>query len=390
MAIIDPAEGSQRKTLFKKRIHRPWGSGVLEPESIPLIENLSQKIKEQQLIQEQLLPAESSVLIGGFFHPQQMGTTLEIQADSQMHGLMHELKNKEKEILSLDHELQIARALEETRKAEAARLSESNARKAAEENALFAIQRAKLAVEQAHQAEAKILNEKKLRLELERTKKALEERMHAAFQATEEKEQQRLAEEAAKKEVEEKLSIIKTQMDNRLSAFQKEAERKLQESQEQITAHEKAKLSAQAWTQKTMESVRQAELTRLALEEEKSQQALKIAELFHKIQDLENQKKSIEENQTLSSNLLSQALEQAKNLETVIDNERTLRKNLEEKMNGSQVRIEESKRKKAEDRLILMEQEMTALENEKSRVEDKLFKTQRSIRNLEILRLSTD
>jgi hypothetical protein len=390
MQIIDPAEGSKRKALFKKRIHRPWGNGVLEPESIPLIETLSQKMKEQQFIQEQLPTSSSSVVIGGFFHPQQMGTTLEIEADSQMNGLMHELKNKEQEILSLDHELQIARALEETRKVEAARQNESNARKAAEENALFAIQRAKLAVEQAHQAEAKILSEKKLRLELERTKKALEERMHAAFQATEEKEQQRLAEETAKKETEEKLNIIKTQLDNRLSAAQKEWERKLQEAQEQITAHEKAKLSAQAWTQKTMESVRQAELARLALEEEKSQQALKMEELLYKMQDLENQKKSVEDNQTLSSHLLSQALEQAKNLESVIENERVLRKNMEQKMNESQVRTEESKRKKAEDRLILMEQEMTALENEKSRIEDKLFKTQRSIRNLEILRLSSD
>jgi hypothetical protein len=390
MQIVDPAEGPTRKALFKKRIHRPWGSGTLEPESIPLIETLSQKVKEKQLIQEQLPHPESAVVIGGFFHPQQMGNTLEIEADSQMHGLMHELKSKEQEILSLDHELQIARALEETRKAETARLNESNARKSAEENALFAIQRAKLAVEQAHQTEAKVLAEKKLRLELERTKKALEDRLQTALTTIEEKEQEKLAMAADKKEIEERLTIVKTQLDNRLLAAQKEWEHKLQEAETQIAAHEKAKLNAQAWTQKTMETMRQAELTRLALEEEKAEQAQKIDALLHNIQNLENDKKSMEENKTLSARLLAQALEQTKNMESLIEHERMLRENMEQKMHASHLRAEESKRKNAEDRILIMEQEIIALETEKSKFEDKLLKTQRTIRNLEILRLAED
>jgi hypothetical protein len=387
MQHIDPADGANRKTLFKKRIHRPWGSGVLTA--------------EQPLIPEQLAPAGNAVMIGGFFCPSQMSNSFKIDANSSIQGIMHELKHKEQEILSLDHDLQIARALEETRKAESERMNESNARKSAEENALFAIQRAKLAVEQAHQAESKVLAEKKLRLELERTKKSMEERMHAALQAAEQKERERLMIDASKKELEEKLNIVKTQLDHRLLAAQKEADRKLKEAQEQISSHEKAKISAQAFNQKTIESARQTETARLALEEElnllnqriareKSEQVQQTAELHDHIKGLEMEKKKNEENQALSARLLTQALEQAKSLESAIESERTLRKNMEQKLTESQVRAEESKRKNAEDRIMLMEQEIAALEQEKSRIEEKLFKTQRSIRNLEIMRLAED
>ena len=173
--------------------------------------------------------------------------------------------------------------------------------------------------------------------------------------------------------------IMKTQTDGRTSVIQREAERKIQEAQEQIALHEKAKLTAQSFTQKTMESARQSEAARLLLEEQIDALQRKNTEQLAIIQSVDLQK-----------TLLTQALERTKHLESIIEVEKELRKHCEQKMIDLNIRAEEAKRKASEDKLILMEQEIADLEATKSRIEDKLFKTQRSIRNLEIMRLSSE
>ena len=391
MQNMGPFDASQNKALFKKRIHRPWHTSLEAPLLVPAVEesvipasavppslpidmdttNNTQGIEAAMDMQQALAPHTEAVLIGGFFYPKQNSDN-QLETNGAITNLMQELRIKEQDILRLDHDLQIGKALEEARKAEVAQFNEATARKSAEENALFAIQKAKAAVEQAHKAENQVLAEKQLRLELERTKKALEERLQNALKTIEK-------EDGLRKGLEEKLIIIKTQTDGRTSVIQREAERKIQEAQEQIALHEKAKLTAQSFTQKTMESARQSEAARLLLEEQIEVLQRKNTEQLEIIQGVELQK-----------TLLKQALERTKHLESIIEVEKELRKHCEQKMTESHMRAEEAKRKVSEDKLILMEEEIAALEATKSRIEDKLFKTQRSIRNLEIMRLSSE
>ncbi len=369
MQNMGPFDASQNKAQFKKRIHRPWHTSL----EAPLLDTTpnTQGIEAAMDMQQALSPQAETVLIGGFFYPKQ-NTDKPLETNGAIHNLMQELRTKEQDILRLDHDLQVGKALEEARKAEVAQAHEATARKSAEENALFAIQKAKVAVEQAHKAENQVLAEKQLRLELERTKKALEERLHNALKTIEK-------EEGVRKGLEEKLMIVKTQAEGRASAVQREAERKIQEAQEQIALHEKAKLTAQSFTQKTMESARQSEAARLLLEEQIDVLQRKNTEQLEIIQGVELQK-----------TLLTQALERTKHLESIIEVEKELRKHCEQKMTDLNIRTEEAKRKVSEDKLILMEEEIADLEATKSRIEDKLFKTQRSIRNLEIMRLSSE
>ncbi len=381
MQHMGPFDASQNKALFKKRIHRPWNTSL----EVPLAEESTAPIvtphavaPDIEIVPDSPKAHAEAVLIGGFFYPtQNAGHPLE--NNTAINNLMQELKTKEQDILQ-----------EEIRKAEAAQIHEASARKSAEENALFAIQKAKLAAEQAHKAETQVLAEKQLRLELERTKKALEDRLQSALKTLEEKEAQRLEAGKSRQELEEKLLIVKTQMDARVAVIQRETDRKIQEAQEQIAFHEKAKLTSQSFTQKTMESARQSEAARLVLEEQVDVLERKNGSCLEQIQAIELQKKSAEDNLALSKTLLAQALEQTQHLESIVEVEKELRKHCDQKMMESHVRAEEAKRKVFEDRIILMEQEITALDMEKSRVEEKLFKMQRSIRNLEIMRLSTD
>ncbi len=328
-----------------------------------------------------LIPSENSVIIGGFFHPKGVGAAQSQATDGPIGHLMNELKNKEREILLLDHDLQLNKALEEARKAEIARAHESQARKTAEENALFAIQKAHAAVEKTQKAENEVLTEKRLRLDLERTKQGLEERIQAAMDELALKEQALVQQEEVKKNLEERCLILKNQMDSRLAALQKEQEHALQEVQEQISVHEKAKANAQTWAQKSMESMRQSELAKQDLEE-------KNAILLEQTQQLEAERVAAEEKQRLSTHLMTQALEQVKNLEAIIETEKNLRKILEEKMTDSNLRAEEMKRKKSEELVLAMEQKILDLEADHERMESKLIKTKRSIRNLEILNLT--
>lgn len=412
MQNVSP-DGSKKKALFTKRIHRPWNTNLEAPVLIPMgeagvpsIEGATHPLRkttpptEPCAIQAPSATHTEAVLIGGFFYQAQHSGQNPAKGGA-INDLMQELRAKEQEILLLDHDLQIANALEEARKAEAAQNHEVTARKSAEENALFAIQKAKLAIEQSHQAETQVLEEKKMRLELERTKKALEERLQQALQTIAQKDTEKLELEAAQKGLEEKWMILKTQMDGRISVVQKESERKIKEAQEHIAASEKAKLNAQSFTQKTMETLRQNEVSRLALEEQLETLQQKNAAQLEEIQAmlLQNkeevealmlQRKHAQENQAMASTLLAQALERSKNLEAIIETEKALRMHCEEKMTESHVRKEEAKRKLSEDKFILMEQAMADLEAEKSRIEEKLFKTQRSIRNLEIMRLSSE
>lgn len=391
MQNMGPFDASQNKAQFKKRIHRPWHTSLEAPLLVPAVEETAlltsavppslpmdmdtttntQGIEAAMDMQQALAPHTEAVLIGGFFYPKQNSDN-QLETNGAITNLMQELRTKEQDILRLDHDLQIGKALEEARKAEVAQFNEATARKSAEENALFAIQKAKAAVEQAHKAENQVLAEKQLRLELERTKKALEERLQNALKTIEK-------EDGVRKGLEEKLMIIKTQTDGRTSVIQREAERKIQEAQEQIALHEKAKLTAQSFTQKTMESARQSEAARVLLEEQIDVLQRKNTEQLEMIQGVELQK-----------TLLKQALERTKHLESIIEVEKELRKHCEQKMTDSHMRAEEAKRKVSEDKLILMEQEIADLEATKSRIEDKLFKTQRSIRNLEIMRLSSE
>ncbi len=436
---------------------------------------LEQKDSNQNDINAQLnAKSQNSIIIGGFLHPKNIVSPNEEERSEKTNTLMSELKNQEQEILLLGHDLKIAKAIEHAEKTEISRRQEEIARKAAEEKALFAIQEAKKAAEKAYRSEQQVHLERRNRLEEEKARKTLENELQSALRTIrenevliqneeiakneqarlritaeesiekiqlaiqekektlelqmQEKEQQLQKESQEKidvalaqvstleqkfqKEADEKVKCIKVQMETKLNAAQKNAEHKIQEAQEQAYFHEKAKLTAQSWTQKSIDAARQTEnakkelekklvsitsemeerfsITMKQLNEEKTEYEQRIEALLEQIRTIEETNKSTESNRALSAKLLAQSIENTKKLESIIETERNLRKVIEKKMSESEVRKEESKRKLSEDKVIALEQRLSDLEADRNRIEEKLLKTQRSIRNLEIMKIATE
>jgi len=201
-------------------------------------------------------------------------------------------------------------------------------------------------------------------------------------------------------------------METKINAVQREAKQKVEEAQEQAYFHEKAKLTAQSWTQKSIESARQTEKAKKELEkklisvtsdveekysatirklaDEKLALEQKVEEFAQQIQKLEDEKKTVENNRALGAKLLSQSNDNVKRLEAIVDTEKELRKVIQRKLSESQVKKEEAKRKRFEDKVMMLDKKLTEMDAEKSRLEEKLLQAQRSIRSLEIMKIVTE
>jgi len=351
MQRMDSFDASKGKTFFKKRAHRPWNAALLENTlesassplecdslatiietegtEIKLQRALEEKTKERNEIHEQLnTEEENRLLIGGFLHPQNIFSQNGVKKSNNTNYLINELKNKEQEILSLASDLKISKALEQAEKLEISIKKEEEARKSAENKALFAIQEAKIAAEQTYKIEQQLHAERQSRIKEEKARKALEENNYLILQEIAQKEElllraekarelaeekikqtleeakaleqrikleseykikkiademseqiekyKTISEETAKKtseeiasiqtESQEKIKLFQKQMDEKIKRIEFEADRKINEAQKQRQIHEKAKISIKIWAQKSIDAAQKIEAAKKEIE----------------------------------------------------------------------------------------------------------------------------
>ncbi len=267
-------DGKTNSRNFKKRAHRPWKSSLLETtiqessldhdnshfdfnldlesmpaesmyaqfdftqpntelptlstdlnlkfsqlQSITLKDDVSLDLKsaikhtEQQKnnLQQQIHDkSSSSLLLGGFFQPQQLGTPAETQGGRKMNYLISDLKNKEQELNSLTNNLKVTEAMERVEQSELIRRAEEQARITAEtrmrqviEQANIAAEQGRLAMDQANQAALAHREEEKLRKLAEDQIKEAELRAVSAEITLNNERSARIAAEEAKRNAEQ-------------------------------------------------------------------------------------------------------------------------------------------------------------------------------------------
>jgi len=156
MQRIDPLD-PQNKSLFKKRVHRPWDPGTLDNAHLTEV-----------VIEPPKTPI-GQLLVGGF---------LNIQNNSSQWANV-----------DLLNDLKPDKAVEYAKQLYLAKQKEELARKAAENKMLFALQQAKIAAEKIQKSEHELLNERQLRsnkeIEIANTLKLLQEKEEAQTKSRE-------------------------------------------------------------------------------------------------------------------------------------------------------------------------------------------------------------
>lgn len=279
-------------------------------------------------------------------------------------------------------------ALQEVEKKNQVVLKEEQARLNAEE-------KMKRALDYAANTEKRVLDEAEARVrkivnsiaeKIKKTKQFSEETMQHASRKI--KLSQEQAEERIKQiqaQGEERIKLVHAQAEEKIKFLQSQADKKVQEAQEQAHFHEKAKLTAQAWAQKYIETARQMEAAKKDVEKKLELSSQKINELLEKINQFDEQKTAIINEKSLVEEQLAKAFENIKRMETIVATEKGLRKILEEKLSDTQIRKDEQKRKLAEDKILELARQIGDLEVQKSKVEEKLVENNENLHKLEIL-----
>lgn len=238
MQNMDSIDASKNKIFFKKRILRPWKPTLLEnsveepftqdtetPDTLNPIQvdtlldakrqeqirlelehSLEGKKNEHASLKAQLSDRDDNrILIGGFLSPKQIYFVNNDEEDQKANFLMNEL---EQEILSLAHDLKVAKAIEQAENSEISRRIEERARHSSEEKALYAIQQAKQAAAEAYKASQQLCIEKNLRLEEEMKRKYQEDRTSDILKELEAKEQKLIHEMRMRQEAEARIEDV--------------------------------------------------------------------------------------------------------------------------------------------------------------------------------------
>ncbi len=136
---------------------------------------LKQEIRNTQqqkklLVQQISDKSHSSILLGGFFQPQQVTAQSDTLAGRKISSLLSDLKIREQQLNSLTNNLKISEAIERAEQAELYKKAASHGRQAAEQRMRQAVEQANIAaaqfrsaMEQANQAAAAQQEEANLR-----------------------------------------------------------------------------------------------------------------------------------------------------------------------------------------------------------------------------------
>lgn len=202
---------------------------------------LKQEIRNTQhqqklLVQQINDKSHSSILLGGFFQPQQVTAQSDTLAGRKISSLLSDLKEREQQLNSLTSNLKISEAVERAEQAELYKKAAAYGRQAAEQRMRQAVEQANIAseqfrtaMEQANQAASAQQEEANLRKNAEA--QAKEARLRAN-NAEIELQNERLARLSAEEKAQQAFTVAE-----RANALQ----RQLQETTEQLTKLEQIK-----------------------------------------------------------------------------------------------------------------------------------------------------
>jgi len=185
--------------------------------------------------------------------------------------------------------------------------------------------------------------------------------------------------------MEEKVRQAELQKREKIRQIEEICHRQIKEAQEKTHFHEKAKLTAQGWIQKHLETARQAELARTELKANLETAHLEIKSLQNKLAQATQTAVAIETEKTSFINQISSSLEIVKKMESILIVERNLRKTMDEKLSRFDLREEEVKRKYLENKVLEVTKTLSDAEMAKLKADEKLFETLERLQQLDIL-----
>ena len=219
---------------FIKKPHRPWKTALLDQalnnpyttqatldtslppasykEKITDGEQLKSILQEknnqkEQIVQKITDKSNSSLLLGGFFQPNNMQIPNSSQNGQKINRLINDLKSKEHEITSLTANLKIAEATDKAEQAELIRNTEAQARISAELRMKKAIDQVHIAASQLGIAIEKAQLAEQAQKEEEKARRIAEGKINKAVEQTRILEQALQTEIQARKAAEDKAQI---------------------------------------------------------------------------------------------------------------------------------------------------------------------------------------
>ncbi|MGD0465089.1 MAG: hypothetical protein ABSA84_00085 [Gammaproteobacteria bacterium] len=370
----------QNNTPFTKKSHRPWNAALLEqtvknsnstqitidpssfkqqtinndpnknktrtseevdPLKLMLKEKNSQK---SQLINQITDKSNSSLLLGGFFQPNNMQLQNSGPNGRKINSLIHDLKSKEQEITSLTASLKIAEATEKAEQAEIIRQTEEHARLSAE-------QRMKKAIEQVHVAASQLGI-------------AIEKAQLAEQAQKEEEKARRIAEGKVNKTLEQ-ARLLELALQNEIQA-KKAAEDKAQISLNQTIQTELARQEIEGAKKKLdqdylelTEKLHNTEIARYSEEKAKCE----LQQQFNRYQEINEHDKQI----------LEKALQNSK-----VDN--TELNSYNNELQNQIIGLEELI-KQQQQQLIMLDTTINSLQNQQNKLQQ-IIETEQNLRKL--------
>ncbi len=197
--------------------------------------------------------------------------------------------------------------------------------------------------------------------------------------------------EVAKKEMEEKLTALtKTAEDNRLQ-FQTKIDNMASEITQLNKQNENMKIQneellikSQAVEQKNVDIINELETIQATADNERVKFEIKTTTLLSETHQLKEQKSSLEQQKNKLETQLAEANSSIQALKNVIETERNLRKILEQKLDGSTIRVDEQKRKLVENKILELTKQMGDMEVVRFKLEETLAETAEQLNKLRI------
>lgn len=277
------------------------------------------KQQQQQLVQQISDKSTNSVLLGGFFKPQEIHVNNESQSSRKINSLLSDLKVREQKINSLTSNLKISEAYERAEQAELSKRAVAQQLQVAENRMRHSVEQAKQAEEQFLNAmeqakQAAIAHQEEARLRRDAETQAKEARVRAS-NAEIELQNERLARIAAEEKAQNAFIMAE-----KASLFQ----RQLTDTSEQLVKMETAKK-----TEETRKDDLQKRFDTL------QEQFRKLEDEHHSCPDtirrLEANVQKLNEEYKSHDQLVAEFNNQINKLKSIIAAEQDLRKNADQK-----------------------------------------------------------
>lgn len=288
------------------------------------------KEQHQQLVKQISDKTGNSILLGGFFQPQQISANNETQTGRKINSLLSDMKVSEQKLSSLTSNLKISEAYERAEQATLAEKAVKQQLQVAESRMRQAVEQAKVAeqqfltaMEQTKQAALAHQEESRIRRDAETQAKEAKVR---ANNAEIELQNERLARIAAEEKAQHAFMLAE-----KASLFQ----RQLTETSEQLVRLETSKKSDDLNRNELAHNyeVLQKEFTQL--DQDHKQCATTIKKLETTVQELNDKYKD-------NDQLIKEFNEQRDKLKAIIAAEQDLRKNADRKFNEAMVRAQKA------------------------------------------------